>query len=52
MYGYLLRFGHMITQPCIRDSLHRIDPEGVVIRWASAVERRKYTIFAPVSLQH
>ena len=52
MHGHLLSHGHRITQVRIRDSLHRVDPEGIVIRWASAVQRRKYTVFAPLSLWH
>ena len=52
MHGYLLSRGHRITQARIRDSLHRVDPEGIVIRWASAVQRRKYTVRFSSSLWH
>ena len=52
MHGHLLNCGHRITQACIRDSLQRVYPEGIVIRWDYAVQRRKYTVFAPLSLWH
>ena len=52
MQGHLLRLGHRIPHARIRDCLHRIDPEGVAIRWATAVQRRKYTVASPLSLWH
>ena len=50
--GHLLCQGHRITQVRIRESMHRVDPEGVAIRWASAVQRRKYSVCSPLSLWH
>lgn len=52
MHGHLLRQGHRITQARVREVLHRVDPEGVVIRWTSAVQRRKYSVASPLSLWH
>ena len=52
MHGHLLSRGLRVHQMRIRDSLHRVDPEGVAIRWGSALERRKYTVFSPLSLWH
>ena len=52
MHGHLLSRGHRITQARIRESLHRVDPEGVAIRWSSAVQRRKYAVASPLSLWH
>ncbi len=52
MQGHLLRRGHRISHARIRDCLHRIDPEGVAIRWATTVQRRKYTVSSPLSLWH
>ena len=52
MHGHLLHQGHRISQARIREALHRVDPEGVAIRWSSAVQRRKYAVLAPLSLWH
>lgn len=52
MHGHLLNQGHRITQMRIRESLHRVDPDGSVLRWASTIQRRKYTVFSPLSLWH
>ncbi len=52
MHGHLLCCGHRITQARVRNSMHRVDPEGLVIRWASTVQRRKYKVHAPLSLWH
>lgn len=52
MHGHLLRRGHRISQIRVREALHRVDPEGVGIRWSSAVQRRKYAVFSPLSLWH
>jgi hypothetical protein len=52
MQGHLLRQGHRIQHARIRDCLHRIDAEGVAIRWATTVQRRKYTVSSPQSLRH
>ena len=40
MQGHLLSRGLRVHQSRIRDSLHRGDPQGVAIRWASAVVRQ------------
>jgi hypothetical protein len=52
MHGQLLCRGHRVTQARIRESLHRVDPEGVVIRWSHTVQRRKYFVASPLSLWH
>ena len=41
--------GHRVSQARVRESLHRVDPEGVTF---SAVQRHKYKVFAPLSLWH
>ena len=35
MKGHLLHRGYRVTQAQIRESLHRVDPEGIAIRWSS-----------------
>ena len=52
MYGHLLNQGYRITQMRIRDSLHRVDPDGSVLRWAATIQRRKYRVLSPLSLWH
>ena len=50
--GHLLSQGYRIPQLRIRDSLQRVDPEGIVIRWAATIERRRYRVRSPLSLWH
>ena len=52
MQGYLRRMGHRIQQSRVRDSMIRIDPEGVLSRWCTAVQRRVYSVPSPNSLWH
>ena len=52
MHGHLLSRGHRISQTRIREALHRVNSEGVAIRWTSAVQRRKYAVSSPLSLWH
>ena len=39
MQGHLLRQGHRIPHARVRNCLHRIDSDGVAIRWATTVQR-------------
>ena len=50
--GHLLSQGYRISQLRIRESLQRVDPEGIVIRWAATIERRRYRVHSPLSLWH
>lgn len=52
LHGHLLNQGHRLHQQGIRDSLHRVDPDGIMIRWASTIQRRKYLVASPLSLWH
>lgn len=52
MRGHLLQKGHKITEARIRDAMHRVDPDGVAIRWAATVQRRTYSVASPLSLWH
>ena len=52
MYGHLLTRGYRITQNRIREALHRVDPDGSAMRWAVAIERRRYRVMSPLSLWH
>ena len=52
MQGHLLNQGYRVIQMRIRDALHRIDPDGSVLRWASTIQRRKYRVSSPLALWH
>ena len=52
MQGHLLQEGHRIQQHRVRESLFRVNPEGVSIRWASTVQRRTYYVASPLALWH
>jgi len=39
MQGHLLHQGHRIPHARVRNCLHRIDSNGVAIRWATTVQR-------------
>ena len=52
MQGHLFNQGHRISQARIRESLQRIDPDGVAIRWSATIERRTYRVQSPLSLWH
>ena len=52
MDGHLRQRGIRVTQARIRDSMHRVDPQGVVLRWREAVQRRKYRVSSPLALWH
>lgn len=50
MQGHLFNQGHRISQARVRESLQRIDPDGVAIRWSATIERRTYRVQSPLSL--
>ena len=52
MEGHLLSRGYRLPQVRIRESLHRVDPEGVAARWAIAIQRLRYSVMSPLSLWH
>ena len=52
MDGHLRQRGIRVTQARIRNSMHRVDPEGVVLRWREAIQRRKYRVSSPLALWH
>ena len=52
MQGHLFNQGHRISQARIRESLQRIDPDGVAIRWSATIECRAYRVQSPLSLWH
>ena len=52
MEGHLLSRRYRLPQVRIRESLHRVDPEGIAARWAIAIQRRRYSVMSPFSLWH
>lgn len=52
MQGFLLSYGHRIQQSRIRESQRRVDPQGAIIRRLNVLNRREYSVPAPLSLYH
>ncbi len=52
MYAHLLQEGHRVPHHRVRETLRRIDPEGVAVRWASTVRPIQCHHHCPLSLWH
>ena len=52
MQGHLLSMGYRVQQHRIRDSQRRLDPHGSVLRRLHILNRRTYSVPAPLSLYH
>lgn len=54
MTGFLLSRGLRIQQTRIRESMRRVDPEGVLLRalQLNTVNRREYSVYSPLALWH
>ena len=52
MAGLLLQLGVRVTQTQLRECMHRVDPNGVVLRWKECVQRRQYSVPHPLALWH
>ena len=52
MAGHLLARGHRVQQIRIRESMIRIDPDGVASRWFRSIQRRSYQVYGPMALWH
>ncbi len=52
MQGHLLYHGHRVQQISLRDSQRRIDPNGTALRRLHVLNRRTYSVPAPLSLYH
>ncbi len=52
MDGLLRQRGIRLQQLRVRESMQRTDPNGVVIRLADLIQRRKYHVHGPLSLWH
>ena len=50
--GELRRRGILVPRFRYRESLRRVDPIGVVQRWGSLCQRRKYKVYGPLALWH
>ncbi|CAB4039385.1 uncharacterized protein LOC110239820, partial [Paramuricea clavata] len=48
----LLIRGIRVPQMAVRNAMHRIDPEGVAMRWLQLVPRRSSNVPGPLSLWH
>ena len=52
MKGLLMQQGIRVQDARIRDSMHCVDPCGIVIRWQACIRRRQYNISKPLELWH
>ena len=52
MDGHLRQRGVRITQARIRNCMHKVDPEGVILRWRECIQRRQYRVSGPLALWH
>lgn len=54
MTGFLLARGLRVQQERIRESMRRVDPEGVLLRalQLNTVNRRQYSVYSPLALWH
>lgn len=52
MTGLLLQQGIRVQQSRLRESMHRVDPCGISIRWQESIKRRQYNVTQPLALWH
>ena len=54
MTGFLLSAGHRVQQRRVRESMRRVDPNGVFLRAIEirTVRRRRYQVPGPQALWH
>ena len=50
--GHLLQRNMRVSRQRVRDSLCRVDPEGIALRWSNAIQRRSYNVYGPNALWH
>ena len=50
VYSQLPIRGVRVRQMSVRNAMHRIDPEGVALRWLQLIPRRSYNVAGPLSL--
>ena len=50
--GLLRQHGIRVQQLRVRESIHRTDPNGTIVRHADFIQRRKYHVPGPQSLWH
>ena len=50
MAGHPRRRGVRVQQQRIRESLHRITPASVAVRWSATIVRRVYNVTSPLAL--
>ena len=52
MAGLLLQQGVRVKQMQLRESMHRVDPNGIALRWRECIRRRQYSVPYPLALWH
>ena len=52
MDGLLRQRGIRVRQLQLREAMHRTDPNGITVRFADLIHRRKYHVPGPQALWH
>ena len=52
MAGLLLQQGVRVKQMQLRESMQRVDPNGIVLRCHECIRRRRYNVPYPLALWH
>jgi len=52
MARHLRRHGICVQQQRIRESLHRVAPASIAVRWNATLVRRIYNVTCPLALWH
>ena len=52
MDGLLRQRGIRITQSCLREAMHHVDPHGITVRFSDLIHRQKYHVPGPQALWH
>ena len=52
MHGELGRRKIKVTQHRVCEAMHRVDPNGVAVRWMNAIPRQTYNVTEPMALWH
>ena len=52
MEGLLIEKGIRITQSRLREAMYQVDPNGIVVRFADFIHRRRYHVSGPQKLWH
>jgi hypothetical protein len=52
VHGELGRRKIKVTQHRVCEAMHRVDPNGVAVRWMNVIPRQTYNVTEPMALWH